>query len=279
MDVENKLIGERLRKLRRNLGLSQEEVAEFVGIPRPSVSLIEQGKRDINVTELLKFCQVLRTDKDYLLAKKIEVSKNDSEDRLYYFVRHGEAMDDIFDMYGGWADPELSAKGVSKAYESINWLREKKVIPEIVLSSPLKRAKTKAEILANSFEVDLQVVPYLKERNTYGLLCGVNKEVANHSYPELVKLYKQGEFVLGSERYEDLLERLKLLWDFLKQIKFSKILCVTHGKLLTAIIEEELQMKVSEMEEDCLLVIGSDKKGFYYVRSEGISFLRGGEKL
>jgi broad specificity phosphatase PhoE len=29
-----------------------------------------------------------------------------------YFIRHGEAMDDVENRYGGWADFPLSPKGV-----------------------------------------------------------------------------------------------------------------------------------------------------------------------
>lgn len=275
MDYDNKRIGQKIKRLRHNLGLSQEEVAEFVGIPRPSVSMIEKGKRSINISELLKLSFILKVNKDYLLDVSLtDKIKKKSICKKFYFTRHGEAMDDLYDMYGGWADPDLSARGVSRAYENAVRLKNEKILPEIVLTSPLKRAKTKAEILAREFGVEMKVLAFLKERNTYGLLCGVNKEMAKHDYPELVEKYEKGEYVLASERYEDFLGRLNLLWEHLKEVDYNKVLCVTHGKLLTTIIKEYLKMEPDHLEEDCLLVVGLDKKGFYYIQSEGITFLR-----
>ncbi len=275
MDYDYKKIGQKIRRLRHNLGLSQEEVAEYVGIPRPSVSMIEKGRRSISIPELMKLSFILRVDRDYLLDVSFTDRKiKKGEEKRFYFTRHGEAMDDLYDMYGGWADPDLSAKGVSKAYESATKLRDKGIKVEAVLTSPLKRAKTKAEIVAREFGVEMKILAYLKERNTYGLLCGINKEIAKHNYEELVKDYEEGRYVLASERYEDFLERLKLLWKYLKNIEHSNVLCVTHGKMLASVIREYLNMEPDKLDEDCLLVVGVDKKGLYYIQSEGITFFR-----
>lgn len=275
MDYDYKKIGQKIKRLRHNLGLSQEEVAEYLAIPRPSVSMIEKGKRLISVPELIKLAIILKVDREYLLETDLADKKdNINREKRIYFTRHGEAMDDLFDMYGGWADPDLSARGVSKAYESALKFKEKQIGLDIVLTSPLKRARTKAEIIAKELKIEMKVSAYLKERNTYGLLCGINKEIAKHNYAELVENYNNGEYVLASERYEDFLERLKLLWKQLKSIKYNNVLCVTHGKMLTSIIKEYLGMEPDKLEEDCLLVVGVDKKGLYYIESEGITFLR-----
>ena len=92
-----------------------------------------------------------------------------------YFVRHGEAMDDIRDEYGGWNDAELSKKGISQANETAKNLKTSGIVVEKILSSPLTRAVQTAESFSNEFGVPIETCVYLKERNTYGLLCGVNK--------------------------------------------------------------------------------------------------------
>jgi len=59
-----------------------------------------------------------------------------------FFTRHGEAIDDIENKYGGWYDPELSPAGIKGALESGHKLKEKDAKADLILSSPLKRAKS-----------------------------------------------------------------------------------------------------------------------------------------
>ena len=53
-DKERMELGEKLRIAREYLGLSQEEVANHLKIPRPAVSLMESGKRGVDLIELKK---------------------------------------------------------------------------------------------------------------------------------------------------------------------------------------------------------------------------------
>lgn len=48
----NELIGARLKRVREYLNISQQEVSDQTGIPRPSVSAMENGKRGVDVEEL-----------------------------------------------------------------------------------------------------------------------------------------------------------------------------------------------------------------------------------
>ncbi len=52
-------LGERIRKARESLGLSQDELAERVGRDQRSVSEYENGKRRIYAHDLPKFAQAL----------------------------------------------------------------------------------------------------------------------------------------------------------------------------------------------------------------------------
>ena len=45
-------IGERLRSIRKSRGLSQQEVAERMGLPQSNLSRIENGKQRLNLTVL-----------------------------------------------------------------------------------------------------------------------------------------------------------------------------------------------------------------------------------
>lgn len=66
---EKRRIGQRLREAREYLGLSQEQVAEFVSIPRASVSEMEAGKRGVNGLELRRLGRLYRRSVAWLLGE------------------------------------------------------------------------------------------------------------------------------------------------------------------------------------------------------------------
>lgn len=275
--LNNKSIGEQVKELRELYGFSQKQVAKKLDIPRPSVSQVEQGKRDLTAVELLKLNKVfnnrLWSQVQSIMGETVDGYKT-RKSKVIYFMRHGEAMDDLYDQYGGWADPELSSRGVNRAYSIAQTLKDEGVSVDMIYSSPLKRATHTAEILSRELVVKYETLQYLKERNTYGLLCGMNKELAKRNYPELVNEYENGKYVLGSERYADFVDRLSYLFEFLTDSPYNNIICVTHGKLIQAIINEFLKMNYSEVGDAAVLVIGMDKKGLYYIESDRIQFSR-----
>ncbi len=55
--ADRERLGAGLRSAREYLGLSQEEVAKYLGIPRTALSLIESGQRRIDALELKKLAQ------------------------------------------------------------------------------------------------------------------------------------------------------------------------------------------------------------------------------
>ena len=52
--VDRRKLGARLREAREYLGLSQDEVAKYLGIPRTALSHIESGQRRMDALELKK---------------------------------------------------------------------------------------------------------------------------------------------------------------------------------------------------------------------------------
>jgi repressor LexA len=62
-------IGQRLKRRREQLGISQRELARRMGIPQPVISDFERGARDEMTTSLLKrFAQHLGVTTDYLVG-------------------------------------------------------------------------------------------------------------------------------------------------------------------------------------------------------------------
>ncbi len=159
------------------------------------------------------------------------------------FLRHGESMDDIYEEFGGWGERELSPQGVKTALEltkDIKGLQKQHGNFKVIYTSPLTRCYQTAEIIESELEIPSKLLPYLKERNTYGLLSGVKKKIVKKEYPELYDLYEKQKYIPGAERYKDFAERIKILMHHLQDNTHENIVCVTHGHLITVILEEIL---------------------------------------
>lgn len=188
-----------------------------------------------------------------------------------FFTRHGEAMDDLENRYGGWYDPGLSPAGKEGAVSVGKKMNEMGFSAELILSSPLKRATQTAKGIKSVLDLPIEVCVYLKERNTYGLLCGEEKNQAKQKYPELVEAYEKGEEVLGYEDYDFFLKRVKILIEYLKKRKENVLICVTHGKLLGALFKDILKVKVKKFHDNCIAEINIDEvQNLTLGRTEGI---------
>jgi len=61
-------VGDRIRQAREYLGFAQADVAEALGVSRPTISALESGKRKVSSLELKKLAQVLRRPVEYFLG-------------------------------------------------------------------------------------------------------------------------------------------------------------------------------------------------------------------
>lgn len=157
------------------------------------------------------------------------------------FLRHGESYDDVYNEFGGWSDREPTPNGFNLAYGIGNQLKIQYPDISLIYSSPLKRAYLFAKIIGSIFNLPVKRNVFLKERNTYGLLNGLNHKYATMKYPQLVKLYDSQEFIPGSERYDDFVDRVGLLINWVKGLNFEgTLLLVTQGYLMTTVLEEFL---------------------------------------
>jgi len=76
---DRKKIGLRLKEMREYLGLSQDEVARALKMPRPAVSLIESGERKVDALELKKFADLYQRPIDYFVSEKAEPTGSSQE--------------------------------------------------------------------------------------------------------------------------------------------------------------------------------------------------------
>lgn len=76
-ELNYKKIGERLRKLRKYMGLTQEQVAEILSVGRDAILRIEKGDRKIDLQELMNFSKLYNISLDELTSEKLSISTND----------------------------------------------------------------------------------------------------------------------------------------------------------------------------------------------------------
>jgi transcriptional regulator with XRE-family HTH domain len=91
-DEQRALMAERLRQAREYVGLSQEEVANVLGISRPAVTNIESGTRKVEATELNTLARMYRRTLDYLLTGR-EPASNGPE-QLAFLARAVRGLSD-----------------------------------------------------------------------------------------------------------------------------------------------------------------------------------------
>ena len=67
------LIGERIKKKRIELGISQQELGDLVGVSKVSICGYEKGNRTPTVDTFILLTEVLKTTPEYLLGHDVNV--------------------------------------------------------------------------------------------------------------------------------------------------------------------------------------------------------------
>ncbi len=77
--TEHRQLGGRLREAREVLGLTQEDVAGALGIPRTSVIAVEAGRRKVTGLELRRLGRLYRRPVEWLLGEDTPVASGSEE--------------------------------------------------------------------------------------------------------------------------------------------------------------------------------------------------------
>jgi transcriptional regulator with XRE-family HTH domain len=84
-------LGSRLREAREYLGLSQEFVAERLGVPRASISAIETGRRKVSSLELRDLALLYKRPLSYFLgdsAEQTDEGRDETASALFRATRN-----------------------------------------------------------------------------------------------------------------------------------------------------------------------------------------------
>jgi 2,3-bisphosphoglycerate-dependent phosphoglycerate mutase len=112
-------------------------------------------------------------------------------------LRHGESEWNAANLFTGWVDVGLTDKGRAEAVRGGALLKDAGIVPDVVLTSLLKRAVTTANLALE--EAELSWLPVqrswrLNERH-YGALQGKNKK-------ETLDAYGEEQFMLWRRSYD-----------------------------------------------------------------------------
>ncbi|SDN59613.1 2,3-bisphosphoglycerate-dependent phosphoglycerate mutase [Psychrobacillus sp. OK028] len=164
-------------------------------------------------------------------------------------VRHGQSEADLLGVHEGRADFPLTKLGEQQAIVMSTYVAEH-FPPDLILASPLLRAKSTAETLQKFVGCDLLLEKDLMEFNN-GVLAGLSREEARVKYP----LPPSGRPIhipieLGESALEFRFRAEKIFHQILLDYQsYNRVAIVSHGGLISHFINAFLkQPNTSEYE-------------------------------
>jgi uncharacterized phosphatase len=154
---------------------------------------------------------------------------------LLGLLRHGQTDWNIDLRLQGSTDIPLNDTGRAQALQAASVLNREDW--DVIIASPLSRAKDTADIVAKELGMNVVIVPELIERS-FGVAEGLD-------HASWRKMYESHAVIEGLESLEDLRARTILLLDLIANDYAGKrVLAVSHGafirKVLTIISNGEL---------------------------------------
>jgi 2,3-bisphosphoglycerate-dependent phosphoglycerate mutase len=155
-------------------------------------------------------------------------------------LRHGRSQADDEEVCGGRYDDSLTSEGVEQATKlAVYWQKHQPGFEHIV-SSPLKRARQTADIIAETLRIKVEVSDLWTERDN-GPLAGMPFLEANERYPERNLRSRYALYVEdGGESYMSMMRRAQVGTEKLMQSHYKNVLVVAHGGILNAVLQDIL---------------------------------------
>jgi len=69
-------VGRKIRKIRKQKGFSQDDIAPILGIPRSSIVQMEKGKRNLSLIEAKKLSEALGFSVDSFISNTYQISSD-----------------------------------------------------------------------------------------------------------------------------------------------------------------------------------------------------------
>ena len=159
-------------------------------------------------------------------------------------VRHGESEWNLKNLFTGWRNPDLTAKGIGEAQATGQRLRAAQLRPDLFYTSGLKRAQHTLDLILEELGIVNCTITRnqaLNERD-YGDLSGLNKNDARARWGEEQVLIWRRSFDVpppGGESLKDTAERALPYYRAEiepKLVEGSTVLVAAHGNSLRALV-------------------------------------------
>ncbi len=108
------MIGARMRTRRRQLGLSQSDLAERLGVSFQQVQKYERGANRVAASTLLTAAQVLGTSISWLVGEEVS-GRDDDEDVFRALARPGAL--EVLQAFNAISDPKIRSALLALAKE------------------------------------------------------------------------------------------------------------------------------------------------------------------
>jgi 2,3-bisphosphoglycerate-dependent phosphoglycerate mutase len=163
---------------------------------------------------------------------------------LLVLVRHGQSEWNEKNLFTGWCDPGLTAKGISESREAGKALKKAGYRFDIAYTSALLRAQeTNLLILAELGQADLPVIKdkALNERD-YGKLSGLNKNDACKKWGRAQVHIWRRSYEISPPRGESLKDTAERVVPYYKReilpriLNSEHVLISAHGNSLRALV-------------------------------------------
>lgn len=90
MDTLQKKFGARIKEIRKSKKLTQENLAEIVGMDIPNLSNIERGKKFVSAQTLSKIAKALEVSEKDLFDFKHIINKQTLVDNIIFLIKNSE---------------------------------------------------------------------------------------------------------------------------------------------------------------------------------------------
>lgn len=153
-------------------------------------------------------------------------------------VRHGLTDYLVKGLYQGHSDPPLNKEGRAQIKSLADGFADKE--PQIIFSSPLKRALKSADILNKDLDLEIIVDDRIKEIS-FGEWEGETYDEIVKKYPEAFEWWKKDMANFRPEGGESLAELQARVREFFEEIKERPedvIAVVAHGGVIRAFMVE-----------------------------------------
>jgi 2,3-bisphosphoglycerate-dependent phosphoglycerate mutase len=165
-------------------------------------------------------------------------------DNVLVLVRHGESEWNKLNLFTGWKDPDLSAKGVAEARAAGRLLKARGYRFDVAFTSALLRAQHTLALMLK--ELGQTGIPIRKDQalneRDYGDLSGLNKDQARSKWGEAqVHIWRRSYATAppGGESLKDTADRVLPYYEaeIRPEVKAGRnVLVSAHGNSLRALI-------------------------------------------